>query len=582
MHRYTPDPLQVLRLRGTQAQMGAQHGELLRGMPGADETMQFYARMASAMLGLAAPHVVRSAARRALAAAMGLGTARLHRARTRRFPQYVARTDAFLRALGMPLRLGRHMTVMDVLQNTVGLVGRLGLLHTTGLQVAAVPACTSLAVWGSAASDGQLRHARNFDFPGAGVWDRRPQVVLCEPDDGLRYGFVTTRGADVPGVTAFNEAGLSLTAHTRFHRDVRFDGAGIIDFGHELIRRCATLDDVRRVADELGTASTWGLLVSSASEQRAMVIETTGAGVAFVPPSPGAQHLATTNRYQDPGLAVGEVTSSPSFVVDSNARFQRASTAVRRHPGGLSCADLQRLLGDTGDPGAPDPDADDRVAGNCIVSPMTVKSVVLEPEAARLRLSTGAAPTGLGPWALVPYAWDGPVGMVDVDDTEALDDGAEAPGEPADEARQEAMHAYVAATRAHLDGASPREVLALLERGIAAMPTEPNLRFLAAMFAIQRGSLPVADTHLRRALEREHGPYRRALLLLWQARVLAAEDHREHAETAWCELLDLPEAEGVAGLKAAATRERRRSVSWLRLRTVIPDVFMVDAALPGR
>jgi Acyl-coenzyme A:6-aminopenicillanic acid acyl-transferase len=571
-----PEPLLVLRVRGTQAQMGAQLGEQLRGLPGADQTMQFYARMASAMLSLAAPHAVRGAARAALQAGMRVGTGMLHRARRRHFPAYVARTEALLRALGKPVALGRHMTVMDVLQNTVGLAGRHGLLHATGLQVAAIASCTSLAVWGSASSDGRLRHARNFDFPGAGVWDRGPTVVLCEPDEGLRYGFVTTRGADVPGVTAFNEAGLSLTAHTRFHRDVGFGGVGIIDFGHELVRRCRTLDDVRRVAGGLQTASTWGLLVSSASERRALVIETTGNAVAFVAPSPGACHLATTNRYLDPGLAVGEVTTSPSFVVDSNARCDRAHQAVRRHPGGMSRADLERLLGDTGDPGAPDPDADDRLTGNCITSAMTVKSVVFEPESARLRLSTGAAPTGLGPFIDVPWAWDGPVGPVEVQGHDEVPVG---PGRSA--AQQEAMRAYVAATRAHLDGASPRQVRALVEQAVEAAPTEPNLRFLAAIFAICTGEHSVARAHLRCALEREHGAYRRALLLLWHARVLVVDGEREAAEAAWRELEGLDEPEGVASLKAAAARDRQRPPSPWRLRATVPDVFMIDATLPG-
>lgn len=576
MHAYEPEPLVVLRVRGSQAEMGAQLGALWRALPGADRAMAFYARMASAMLSLAAPHVVRDPARRALGAGMGVGAALLHRARRRRFPAYVARTEALLRALGKPAAWGRHLGVMDVLQNTVGLAGRLGLLHATGLHVAAVPACTSLAVWGAASSDGRLRHARNFDFPGAGVWDRGPAVVLCAPDEGLRYGYATTRGADVPGVTAWNEAGLCLTAHTRFHRDVRWDGVGVIDFGHELVRRCRTLDDVRRMAASLPTASTWGLLVSSAAEPRALVVETTGRGVAFTEPGPGAQHLATTNRYLDPGLRAGEITTSPGFVMDSEARLRRAHAAVRRCSAGMGRADLERMLGDTGDPGAPDGEAPDRLAGNCITSAMTVQSVVLEPEAGQVRLSVGAAPTGLGPWATVPWAWDGPVGLVEVD-------GAVDPGDTGHaHAHRRAMRLYVAATRAHLDGASPRAVAERLERAVEAAPTEPNLRFLAAIFAVSLGDLATACTHLGRALAREHGAYRRALLLVWHARVLAADGQPQAAHAAWRELEGLAPDEGVAPLQALAARERARPLSRLRLRSVVPDVFMIDATLPGR
>jgi hypothetical protein len=572
---YAPDPPILLRLRGSQAQMGAQHGRLLLEAGGYEHTLSFYPRMASAMLSLAIPHPVRGPARRLLQAGLTLGAERLDRTRRREFPEYAARTDALLEAGGLRRSFARALAVMDVLQNTVGTIGRYGLLAPTGLSVAAIPACTSLAVWGDSSSDASMRHARNFDFPGAGIWDRAPAVVLCEPDDGLRHGFVTTRGADVPGVTAFNEAGLSFTAHTRFHRDVNFDGVSVNDFGHELVRRCRTLAEVRERASKLRTASTWGFLVSSAAEQRALIVETTGDAVRFVEPRPGASHLANANRYLDPGLAQGEVTSSHSFAVDSDARYVRADTAVSRSGGKLDLAALERLLGDTGDPGAPDPHADDRLGGNCIVSAMTVKSVVFEPEAGRLRLSTGAAPTGLGPWIDVPYAWDGPVACVSL----AVGQGESASSSADDRAL--AMRRYVAATRAHLDGASPQRVRALLEQTVAAAPTEPNYRFLAAMFAVQTNDLSRAATHLERALEREHGSYRRALLLLWHARVLAADGRRHPAEHAWRSLQQLSDADGVASLRAAGASESRRPLSRMRLLTVVPDIFLVDAALPG-
>ncbi|MCA9685269.1 MAG: hypothetical protein KC457_24025, partial [Myxococcales bacterium] len=250
---YTPEAPVLLRLRGTQAEMGAQLGEQLRALGGYEQVMDFYPRMASAVLSLAVPYRLRAPARRNWQRTLMVGAAALDHARRKHFPEYAARTDALLAAAGVPSGFARALAVMDVLQNTIGGVGRLGLLQTTGLQVAAIPSCTSLAVWGEGSRDGALRHARNFDFPGAGVWDRTPKVVLCEPRQGLRYGFVSTRGADTPGVTAFNEAGLSLTAHTRFHRDVNFTGVGVIDFGHELIRTCSTLEQVRERASAMRT-----------------------------------------------------------------------------------------------------------------------------------------------------------------------------------------------------------------------------------------------------------------------------------------------------------------------------------------
>ena len=49
MTEYTPDPLLVLRLRGSQAEMGAQHGAMLTELGGWQETRDFYASMPAAL-----------------------------------------------------------------------------------------------------------------------------------------------------------------------------------------------------------------------------------------------------------------------------------------------------------------------------------------------------------------------------------------------------------------------------------------------------------------------------------------------------------------------------------------------------
>ncbi|NVB39320.1 hypothetical protein G6O69_15865 [Pseudenhygromyxa sp. WMMC2535] len=231
------------------------------------------------------------------------------------------------------------------------------------------------------------------------------------------------------------------------------------------------------------------------------------------------------------------------------------------------------MLADCGDPGAPDPEAHDRLGGNCIVSAMTVKSVIFEPEASRVWISTGVAPTGLGPYVDVDYSWDGPVGRVELPASPALDEGRWATPQAA------AMRGYVAVTRAHLEGASPIEVRAMLERVVAATPSGPNYRFLAAIFAISAGDFAGAARHLGRALEREQGSYRRALCLLWQARALSACGRESEAARARKQLIRVPAVEGVAALQKAGAREAVGALS--RLRTVVPDVFLIDAALPG-
>jgi hypothetical protein len=541
--------------------------------------MAFYPTMAARMLAMSVPHAARRPMEALFGPALAAAAQVLHRYRGRHFPAYLARNEAMLAAAALPARTAAAMLTMDVLQNTVGLLGRAGAFPAHVASFAAIPACTSVAVWGGASSDGALRHARNFDFPGATLWDRAPAVIFCDPAEGLRYGFVTTRGADLPGVTGFNEAGITITAHTRFHRDVRASGAAIADLGHEIVRRARTLDDAIAIARAVGSASSWGLLVSSAAERSAVVIETTGAAVAATAAPRGAQHLACTNRYLSAPLRAGEVTSSAAFAIDSDARYRSAHERARDAPGGLGADDLEALLGDYRAPDGHDLTDDvQRLSGDCVVSAMAAQSIVAEPDDRRVRVSVGRAPTGLGPYVTVPWSWDGEVGEVALASAPRAPTGRSHRGDALTADDRATARAYAEAAHAHLEGAPPRDVRARFEALVRRAPREPGFRTLAAFFAVITDDLAAAREHLRAALTLEGGAARRARLLLWQSRVLAALGDARAADAQRAELALLRGAETQTARDEAA-REATRPVSRARLRRLVPEVFLIDAAL---
>lgn len=572
-------PLVVLRTRGSQAEMGEQHAKVLWEIGGWKGAAEFYPRMAARLLTMGLPARARPAAERVMIHALGRGSSRMLRYRRRTFPAYQARTDALLEVAGVPPAMARSFLVMDVFQGWIGMLARRDFFGVTGLKVGPAPGCSSLAVWGGASADGTLRHARNFDFPGMGVWDAAPAVVFCEPDEGLRYGFATMRGVDAPGPTAFNEAGITVTVNTRFHRDNRFDRASVIDMGHELIRRSRTLAEATEIMRGFESASTWGFVVSSAAEGRALLFETTSKEIAVVEAAPGAEHIVSTNRYQTASMQPGEVTTSPVFAVDSDSRARRLGMAVEAAAGrGLSAEDLQELLGDLVDLGACDGSPETRrLLGNCVMHPASVQSVVFEPEASRLRLSVGRAPTGFGPYVEVPWSWDGPAGLVETYDVAT---GPRAPravdGAPISGDELRAIETWVDAARLRFENAPPAEIRARLEDAVRLAPAEPHLRFGAAIAAVNEGDLETADVHLQRALELEAGAFRRGLLLLWKSRVDAAALRAVAAETARQELLALDHP-GLGRYKEAAVRERARPKSPRALAAMLPDLFAIDA-----
>lgn len=555
--------LRILRLAGNEAEMGRQHGAIVRSCGGRPDLATFYPQMAGRMLTLRMDHSVRPAVRAVFQPFLAAAADRLHARRLRSFESLVRRSEAGMRESGVDMDVVRWLTVMDVFQNGVSTFARMKMPSITGLQTPGIGMCSSLAVWGEASVDGTLRHARNFDFPGIGVWDSAPTVVFCSPDEGVRYGFVTSLGVDLPGVTGFNEAGITVSAHTRMHVDTDPDGVCIADLGHEIVRRARSIADAIDIAKTLGSSSTWGLLVSSANEQRAVVIETTGRAVAVV--DPGTRTFqACTNRYQDAALAKGEVVSSDGFTIDSDARFESLQRTARR--GGLSAEDLQELLGATWDPAAPADDPADRRTGSCIVSPITVQSVVVEPALGQVRVAAGRAPTSRSPWRTVPWSWDGAPGLV-----EAVDIPLASPESPL--AAAEA--AYVEAARLEVEGGPARQVRNRLHSAAELAPKEPHLQFLGALAALSDADPDLARQRLQRGLEVEFVPYRRAQLLRWSARIEDALGAPAGAAELRATARGL--GDGAGPVLRLLERDEKSPPRRGQLYRVLPDVLLVDA-----
>ena len=563
-------PLLQMWVKGSQAEMGDQHGRMVREAGGYEEILEYYPQMIENVMAGDGGPALRTVVHLALQASLRL----LERHRP---PAYRERALAFAEALGYPPSLTRFLCMMDAFQNIVGLASHLGIGASRRIAaLAARPACSTLIVWGRASADGQVRQARNFDLFGAGLWDRHPAVVFCTPQEGLRYGFVTARGVDLPGVTVFNEAGLSMTTHTCFHRHVRFDGAGIVDLGHEIIRRAESLDDAVRIIRERPVASPWALSISSAREHCGLVAEITGRNVEVIRPAAGRDFLAQTNRFRSPILLKDQVAPAPGFVAHADGRLAALdeAAAASQGRGGLGRDDLMALLGSHHEPEIGEERAGGGVLGQC----GSVQSVVIEPEQSCIHVSVGPAPTGKGPYVGVPWTWDEPAGFHEVACDTASISGA--PDEASrsrfsDGPAHQGFEAYLDAIRHHDRAAASTEVARELERAVSLDPDEPTYRFLAGALALRHGELDRAMSHFGRGLARERSPYRRGQLLLWSSRAAAARGDRRIARDHREELLRL-EHPLLADYQTAARRDAWRPVPRRRYRGLQIDPMLVD------
>lgn len=554
-----PLPPLFVRLTGTQEAMGAQHGTLAAG--DAARLFAFYSTMPERSLvgdlrgpaGIAGRWLVRK-----------LASAMQGRLAATRPPELQARTRAFVaavRAQGVgpiPHQPERTIAAMDSLQNCVALVARRGLGPfarpvAARVQRAAVPACSTVIAWDGATPDGELLFGRNFDFPGVGVWDAAPSFVVCAPDRGQAYAFFSTRGADAPGITVVNEAGLVMAPHTRWHRDVAWSGAMIIDLVHSIARRAETLADAVAIARERPVSSSWGLAIGSARERSALVLEIAGPTVEVVRPTAGSPTLVCTNRYRTPSLQVNEFAGSTAWAESSERRERRLRALIDARIAPLTARDIAGFLGDRHESGR----GPRRRLGGVVANPANVHCAVVAPAHRRAWMGIDQAPCCEGAWSEVAWTWQGPAGGWELDAPALAAAGFSATRVPDFVAPQDAATRHVAdAVRAYESTHDARAASAALELAVAADSTDPSLRLGAAWLALEIDEPARAVAHVEAGLATERDDLRRGQLLLWGAR--AATRARSFAlASRWTHELAGMTSPEVSELQAAAHRPFR-------------------------
>ncbi|MBA2541252.1 MAG: hypothetical protein H0V17_16540 [Deltaproteobacteria bacterium] len=555
----------MARLTGTQEQMGAQHGRLTA--TDAKQLFEFYRTMPERALAGDSTEASRFVVRQLTTA----WQARLARSRP---AELAARTRAFVEAAtpGVSPRqrkiIALTMATMDSMQNCVSLAARAQLGPfanplTARAAAAAVPACSTVIAWGSLTTDGELAFGRNFDFPGVGVWDRSPSFVVCAPargaHGGARYGFFTARGADAPVVTVVNEAGLVLAPHTRWHRDVTWGGAMIVDIVHDIARRAETLADAIRIARERPASSSWGIAIGSAREKSALVLELAGPHVEVV--RPRGEYLLCTNRYRHEALQRGQLAASHAWSHHSDHREQRLRALVESHPEPLQPQDLLRFLGNRVAHAAP---GQRRHFGSILAQPTNVHAVAIAPASRRAFVGVDRAPCCEGAVAELTWEWDGPAGGWELGSSDGsgftarVTDDVVAPHDAATIYVRDAVRMFEATH----DVAGAR---GLIERAIGVDPDDPSLRLAAAWLALEGGADDRAVIHVHAGLALETEPYRRGQLLACGAR---AAKNDPALRQRWLAELDRASCDGADELRR---RARRRAP--LKTNLLMADAF---------
>lgn len=398
--------------------------------------------------------------------------------------------------------------------------------------------CTSALAWGDATADGRLLHARNFDYHGVDTWPRTAAVAFHAPDDGQRYVSVTAAGVLMGGVTAMNEAGLTLTVHQHMFSDgtrLTPDATPIGLVGDLIMRHARDLDEAQTILERHRSIGAWTYLIGDARGEVLCFEENPDRQAARRLRDQGTFGYA--NIYLDPELGETERDLYGSYWRANLGRQQRADELLAAGAGAHDPESMAGILADTGGDGC-------RLR-RPIAMLMTVASVVFRPGDGVLWVATGEAPTSHN--AFEPFALDRR--------DHAPEHGRLTRGIP-DAESAAAFEAYRRSYLAYFDRDDLAGARTAIEAALEARPDEPLYQVTAGMLALQAGDSDAALASFGRALALGHpDPQRTAAAHLWHGRAADLAGKRDQARRDYRTALGIP---ADAPVRKAARRGLRR------------------------
>ena len=546
----------VLKVAGSSYDMGYQHGVLL-----SDEIRRgpipYYRQMVEKLMGKGRLGPLSSLVYPAIQKTLGRQVAK-------GLPDFCRQT---LNGVADGAGLDRQLfldgcTMPDSVLWVVARMMQLGghgpaVAHRVALELG----CTSAVAWGDATRDGMLLHARNFDYHGVSCWPSTKTVIFHEPDDGQRYVSVAAAGVALGGITAMNEAGLTLTVHQHMFTDkTKMGGVPIGIVGDLVMRNAHDLDEAQRILESHRPIGCWTYVVTDGKRREVMCFEENPERRAIRRMGREANTFGYANIYLDEELGDTEVSFYGSYWRHNQGRYARVDALLRERAGSLDPQGMASILGDTGS-------TECRVRDS-IAMVMTVGSVVFRPEDGTLWVGTGEAPTSHG--AFVPFSL---AAMGHDPDKGELVVGAELGASE--------KHAFECFRRSYVtyvddnDACGARD---LMSEASALQPEQPIYASLRGLFALNAGDPAIAEEAFDRAIALGHPDAQRvASFHLWRGRARDVGGKRREA------IRDYRAALGHhadAPVHAAAKKGLRRAFTASQAKTFHIDVGLADVVQP--
>ena len=249
--------------------------------------------------------------------------------------------------------------------------------------------CSSFACWNSDSEDGNLIIGRNFDFYVGDNFAKNKIILFVEPSEGHRFASISWPG--MMGVlSGMNEKGLTVTINAAKGAIPTSSAMPISLLAREILQYASNIDEAYNIARQHKTFVSESLLIGSAVDGKAAIIEKTPEKIALF--ESDKDRILCTNHYQSDAFSTDEHNISNIATSDSPYRHERLNELINGHSP-LNADDAAMILRNRYGKGNEDIGLSNEKALNQFIAH---HSVVFQPEELRFWVSTS-------PWQLGEY-----------------------------------------------------------------------------------------------------------------------------------------------------------------------------------
>lgn len=188
--------------------------------------------------------------------------------------------------------------------------------------------CTSFSAWGDNTKDGNIIHARNFDFYFGDDFAKEKVLLMVQPDSG--YAFISYSWPGMMGVVSgMNEEGLAITINASMSSPPTSAKLPISLLVRETLQFSKNLAEAKNYINSKEVFVSESIMISSANDNKTIIIEKTPEKTDIFEDN---ELIICSNHFQSSSFLNDSINIKNIKNTDSKHRYNRVNELIKKNP----------------------------------------------------------------------------------------------------------------------------------------------------------------------------------------------------------------------------------------------------------